>query len=366
MIRALIADDEAPARDRLRDLLAELGGVEVAGEATDGEEALALVRELRPDVLFLDVQMPGTTGLEVAAALEPPRPRVVFTTAYDRYALDAFEHNAVDYLLKPLERARLARAVERVLREIKEREGLLREVAEAGETQARLLPRGLPSLSTLEVSGACLPARGVGGDVYDLLELGRGRLGLVVADVSGKGLYAGLLAAALQARLQALAPVHADSPAALARELARAMLASVAENRFATLFYGVYDDAVRTLAYVNAGHTPPLLARGDGSGEVVTLQPTGPVLGLVEGAAYREETIRIGTGDLLLAFTDGLAETASPSGGEIGLDGIAAMACGLSGRAAAEARDALLEAARHVRGESPQQDDVTLVVARGL
>ena len=114
MIRALIVDDEAPARDRLRRLLSEFAGVDVVGEATDGEHAIEQIAALRPSVVFLDIQMPGCTGLEVAAALPGPRPHIIFCTAFDQYAVDAFELHAVDYLLKPVSRARLERALSRV------------------------------------------------------------------------------------------------------------------------------------------------------------------------------------------------------------------------------------------------------------
>ena len=114
MIRALLVDDEALARDRLRRLLAEAPDVEIVGEAADGSEAMERIAELSPTVVFLDIQMPGCTGLEVAAALPDPRRHVVFCTAYDQFAIDAFELHAVDYLLKPINRARLAQALDRV------------------------------------------------------------------------------------------------------------------------------------------------------------------------------------------------------------------------------------------------------------
>ena len=106
MIRALLVDDEEPARDRLRSLLADFDDVHIVGEAADGDEALQKIAETRPDLVFLDIQMPGRSGMEVAASLPPPRPRIVFCTAFDQYAIDAFEHHALDYLLKPLNRDR--------------------------------------------------------------------------------------------------------------------------------------------------------------------------------------------------------------------------------------------------------------------
>ena len=114
MIRALVVDDEELARDRLKRLLAEATDVEIVGEAADGAEAMEQVTTLGPDVVFLDIQMPGCTGLEVAASLADPKPHVIFCTAYDQYAIDAFELQAVDYLLKPVSRARLEAALSRV------------------------------------------------------------------------------------------------------------------------------------------------------------------------------------------------------------------------------------------------------------
>jgi two-component system LytT family response regulator len=114
VIKTLIVDDEQPARDRLRQLLAGEADVEVVGEAEDGVQALERVSELKPDLLLLDIQMPGASGLEVAASLGRPRPGIIFCTAFEQYAVDAFELHAVDYLLKPVNRARLRAALDRV------------------------------------------------------------------------------------------------------------------------------------------------------------------------------------------------------------------------------------------------------------
>ncbi len=113
--RAVIIDDEAPARSRLARLLRDslAGRVELVGEAADGEAGLALIDDRSPDLAFVDVQMPGVDGLTMVARIPPPAPYVIFTTAHDRYALDAFDAGAIDYLLKPFDAARLVRAVAR-------------------------------------------------------------------------------------------------------------------------------------------------------------------------------------------------------------------------------------------------------------
>lgn len=119
-ISALVVDDEQPAREELCFLLSQAGDVEVVGQADNGVAALGLLEDLEPDVIFLDVQMPGLSGFEVArqTAARPASPHVVFVTAFDQYAVDAFQVNAVDYLLKPVDPARLEQALERARRRL--------------------------------------------------------------------------------------------------------------------------------------------------------------------------------------------------------------------------------------------------------
>ena len=113
-MKALVVDDERLARSELRRLLAAFPGIEVAGEASQAKQAREQMEALKPDLLFLDVQMPGETGIELLESLEPPIPHVIFTTAYDEFAVKAFELNALDYLLKPVDPVRLAAAIERI------------------------------------------------------------------------------------------------------------------------------------------------------------------------------------------------------------------------------------------------------------
>ena len=144
MIRVLLVDDEQPARERLRQLLAAHPDVEIAGEAEDGVQAAERIAELSPDVVFLDIQMPGASGLDVAASLGQPRPFVIFCTAFDQYAVDAFELSATDYLLKPVNRARLSAALDRVRQKPSPRDqerGLDASTRREGLTPTRFLAR---------------------------------------------------------------------------------------------------------------------------------------------------------------------------------------------------------------------------------
>jgi two-component system LytT family response regulator len=114
VIRVLIVDDEAPTRARLYQMLAAHPDIEVVGQAESGTQAMEMAAQLRPELMLLDIQMPGCSGIDVAACLPRPRPHVIFCTAYDQYAVEAFELNAVDYLLKPVVRARLSQALDRI------------------------------------------------------------------------------------------------------------------------------------------------------------------------------------------------------------------------------------------------------------
>jgi two-component system, LytTR family, response regulator len=133
-MRVLIVDDEAPARARLRQLLAAHADVEIAAEADTGPRAMELAAGHRPDLLLLDIQMPGCSGIDVAACLSAPRPHIVFCTAFDQHAVDAFELHAIDYLLKPISRARLAQSLDRV-----------RALAGAAPPDAPAVPRTRPA-----------------------------------------------------------------------------------------------------------------------------------------------------------------------------------------------------------------------------
>jgi sigma-B regulation protein RsbU (phosphoserine phosphatase) len=360
MIRALIVDDEAPARMRLRRLLGEQA-IEVVGEAADGEEAMHCIAALGPDLVFLDIQMPGLTGLEVASRLAPPRPRVVFCTAFDEFAIEAFEHHAIDYLLKPVNRQRLAKTLARVGSELAEVRRRAREEDEAARAQARLMPETGPDAGGLDCAAICRPAGRIGGDYYDVRPLAGGRVVLAVGDVSGKGPYAGLLVAALQARLQAVVEGGTQDPARALAEVNRLTVGTWEEHRFATLFLGVYDRERRSLECSSAGHPPALLVGADG--RIREIGAGGPAIGW-PGGAFSVESVLVAPGDTLVAYSDGVTEALDPSGEEFGLRRLLD-AIGDPARASArETADRVMAALASFCGDRAADDDRTLLVAR--
>jgi two-component system LytT family response regulator len=156
-IRVLIVDDEAPARERLKRLLADIEEVELIGEAEGGVQAVEMIERERPDLVLLDIQMPGLDGFGVIEALEDP-PLVIFVTAYDEYAIRAFEVNALDYLLKPFSRERLEKAVRRAQEALAEEQDfamrlspLLESLATQGRYLTRLAVRDQDRIRVLDV-----------------------------------------------------------------------------------------------------------------------------------------------------------------------------------------------------------------------
>ena len=313
--------------------------------------------------------MPGLSGLDVAARLEPPRPRVIFCTAFDQFAIDAFEHHAVDYLLKPINRERLMRTVARVSGEVDEQRRQLREDAlrtreqrEAERTQARLMPAAGAELEGLDCAGACRPAQGIGGDYYDFLRLDATGVGLTLGDVSGKGTYAGLLVAALQARMQALVSRGVHEPAGILRELDALTVGTMEGHRFATVAFAAYNRARNTLAYASAGHPPALVVSAGGA--VRQLDSTGPAIGWRADQTFGEVAVVVQPGDLVALCSDGVIETLSPSGALFGTDGLLHILQASRHLPAAEIVRDVMSALNHFSEGAPAEDDRTLVVAR--
>jgi len=359
-----LVDDEKPARDRLRHLLSDHPEVSVVGEAGDGEEALALIRSTRPDVVLLDIQMPGKSGMQVASQLEPPRPKIVFCTAFDQYAIKAFELSAVDYLLKPVNRTRLFSTIDRVLEEKAERGASQSDIQEASDVQQRLQGKREVGLGALECVGCCYPALRIAGDYYDFITLKEDLFGVTLADVSGKGVYAGLLMANLQGRLQSRAPAFGNQAGDLIADVNRLMWDSTEASKYATLFYAVFDNSRKSLTYVNAGHPPPLVVRSDSECEVIELHEGGTAIGLFPDSVYGQGEIRLGVGDLVLIYSDGVTEAENREGEEFGRERLAELARSGSTLDLGRLESRILDAVAEFRDGVGQQDDVTVVLLR--
>lgn len=244
-----------------------------------------------------------------------------------------------------------------------DQEPLQHELALARSVQNKFLPQDKPALRTLEYVADCIQARTVGGDYYDFLDMGPGRVGFVMADVSGKGIAAALLMANLQGSILAENSIVSLDLARLLRDVNRHFYEHTEGNLYATLFLGCYDDATRKLQYVNCGHNPPLLLHADGALE--TLDATSTVLGIFKDWTGSIAEASVETGAVLAMYTDGITEACDASGEEFGEARI--LQC-MAEDPELPAADLLrkVERAAETFRQGEQQDDLTLLIARGL
>lgn len=235
------------------------------------------------------------------------------------------------------------------------------ELEIAREVQAKLLPQKMPALATVDYAGKCIQARAVGGDYYDFLDLGSGRVGFVLADIVGKGISGALLMANLQAYLRSLSAVLAQDLAKALESVNRMFCESTEPSKFATLFIGIYDDATRRLSYANCGHHPPLLLRDN---SVERLTSTTTVLGMFEDWHCPLGEEHLSSGDLLAIYTDGIVEAANQAEEEFGeAKLLQTLQANRQGNAQC-VLDSLVQCVQSF-SSGEQADDLTVVIARG-
>jgi serine phosphatase RsbU (regulator of sigma subunit) len=236
-----------------------------------------------------------------------------------------------------------------------------RELEIAKEVQLRLFPQTLPSLQTLEYAGVCIQARQVGGDYYDFLSFGDERLGLVLGDISGKGIAAALLMANLQANLRTQYALAMHEPQRFLQSVNQLFYENTPDSAYASLFFGEYDGRTRRLRYANCGHLSALLFRGDNTLE--RLDSNCTVLGLFREWSCTLADCQLHPRDMLAVYSDGITESFSPAGEEFGETRLIEALQGYRNRSAQDLLEGVLG---EVRKFSPQEqhDDVTLIVAR--
>ena len=233
-----------------------------------------------------------------------------------------------------------------------------RESDRAREIQEAFLPRHIPQLPGLDVSGIWRPARAVSGDYYDVFAAGENRLALIIADVSGKGVPAALLMSNLQAAVRMSAP-EAVSTAEWAQRINRSICANISPGKFITFFCGLLDVPSRRLQYTNAGHNPPFVIRGDGGRS--QLDRGGPILGFFPEAKFDFGEIQLEVGDRLILFTDGVSEAANDADEEFGEERLAELVLANMDLTASELQTLLLDTVTAFCAGN-FHDDVTLLV----
>jgi phosphoserine phosphatase RsbU/P len=256
-------------------------------------------------------------------------------------------------------------AVEAQRRVVAEKLELERRAAQeleiAKQVQAHLFPQTLPPLKSLQYAGLCHQARQVGGDYYDFLDLGGSRVGLVIGDISGKGIAAALLMANLQANLRSQCAIALDQPQRLLQSVNRLFCESTADSAFATLFFAEYDDGARRLRYVNCGHLPALILRADDS--VERLHSTATILGIFKIWDCEVGEATMYPGDALALYTDGITESFNHADEQFGEDRLIAALGRHRGLCCEEMIHAVVAEVREFTPHE-QHDDITMIIAK--
>jgi serine phosphatase RsbU (regulator of sigma subunit) len=327
--------------------------------AVNRPERLEEIRQLAETAVRIVVPLRTRTEIMGLLLMGAPRGRERFNPVEKQML-----RSCADQFALMLENARLT---DRVVGQ----EALRRDLALAAEVQKRLLPSAPPSMDIAEFAATSVPARSIGGDYYDFIQVGSQRIGIALADVSGKGVAAALIMSVVQASLRIIA---ADGDISLPRLAARMndfLYRTTPGNKYATFFYAQVDAGRRQLRYVNAGHNPPYLMRarhnphGDGNDEPMQeLTIGGAVVGMLPGLSYEEATVDLCSGDVLLAYTDGVTEAHDPENVEFGEERLKALLSEVAHLSAEEIRTRISDELKAWIKDAEQYDDLTFVVMK--
>ncbi len=275
----------------------------------------------------------------------------------------AFNSNDFAVFRSAAEQSSFAIGNARIHREANEKRAMENELQNAREVQRILLPQEEPAVAGFRISGTNLPARIISGDYYDYLDLGDGRFGIAIADVSGKGVPAGLLMAMCRSALRSVAP-GCTSPSQALAAVNRQLFSDIREDMFISMAYGILDEVTGRLTIARAGHDPALLFRRE-TGKVEPLRSPGLALGVDEGSVFervtKDQVVMLHPGDCVLFYTDGVREAVDSEEVEFGMERMSEcfrMAAPLGSEAVV---NRMQEELRQFTGEGPQMDDITIV-----
>jgi len=320
--RVLVCDDQPDVLEAMRLLLKGQGFQAVTVDSP--QALLKAVRSDSFDLILADLNYTrdttsGAEGLDLLASLDAQgnATPVVVMTAWGSVdlAVEAMRRGACDFIQKPWDNARVISLIRKQADTERKRKT---EMEIAANVQQKLFPKTPRSMKSIDYAGECHAAREVGGDYYDFLEIDDHTMGFALGDVSGKGVPAALLMANLQACFRSQPPGALMNPSNVLKTVNRHFFESTAAERFATLFFGVYDDRTRAMRFVNCGHLAPLLLRM--SGEVERLEPTATMLGAFREWRCGEGATELLPGDTLVMYSDGVTEAGIEAGNEYGED----------------------------------------------
>ncbi len=340
--------------------------------AGNGIEALAaLNKDPEIEMVLSDINMPEMDGLTLLEQIPKvdPNIRSVIVSAYGdmKNIRTAMNRGAFDFVTKPLDFDDLRVTIDRTLRHLE----MLREALQSRDKlvalenelsvgramQQAILPTSFPESQTYQVFANMEPARDVGGDFFDILHLPDDRIGLSIADVSGKGVPAALFMMSSRTLLKGAA-VGRTSPSEVLQEVNDLLNENNETSMFVTLFFAIFDPASGMLTFANAGHNPPLIIHADGS-HTQFGTTAGVALGVVPGIEYTQQQIRLQSGDMAVFYTDGVTEAENEDQEQFGLEQLTTLFSESAPTSAKEANHAVFRAVEAFSGNAPQFDDIT-------
>ncbi len=340
--------------------------------AHNGLEALDRLREEEDiDMVISDINMPQMDGLTLLEQIPKvdPNVRSIIISAYGdmKNIRTAMNRGAFDFVTKPLDFDDLQITIDRTLAHLVEWRAALssrdrlvsleNELNVASKIQQSILPTQFPKGGDFSVFASMEPAREVGGDFYDVINLGEGRFGVAIADVSDKGVPAALFMMSSRTLLKGSA-IGNYEPGEVLREVNDILCEGNDAMMFVTLLYAIYDSNTGKLTYANGGHTTPYVRRADGS--VVSLAFTGGVaMGVLEGMEYSQDSFQVEPGDAVFFYSDGVSEAMNEKGEEYGVGRMSDVLANTPSQDPEDTINAIFASVRAFAGDTPQSDDIT-------
>ena len=376
--KILVVDDELDVEPMFRQRLRKdvrSGRYELVF-ANNGIEALeCLKQESNFAMVLTDINMPEMDGLTLLgeiSSVDPNMHSVVISAYGDMQNIrTAMNRGAFDFVTKPVDFADLQVTIERTLRDAIEWEeafgarermlALQHQLDFARVIQESAIPKNFPSDPRFQLFGSMTTAGEVGGDYYDVIHLADEKYGLVIADVSGKGIPAALTMMSIRSQMRAAAILR-QQPGDALRDVNDLFCADNDALMFVTVLYAIYDPASGEFNYANGGHNPPLLVRRDSDCPEVLAYTGGVVLGAMSGLDYDQASIKLAPGDAVLLYTDGLTEAENVDGEQFGMERLQNVLIDMPNTDPQEMTEVIIEAVADFVGDAPQFDDLTCLI----
>lgn len=378
-IRILVVDDEIDLEQlMLQRMRREIRRGRYEFEfAHNGAEALELLRKDNGfDIVLSDINMPVMDGLTLLSQIPDVDPdiRAVMVSAYGdmENIRTAMNHGAFDFVTKPIDFTDLKTTIERTIENLtlwrnalSARDKLValqNELDVARKMQQDILPKSFPDSEVFDLHASMLPALSVGGDFFDVYEFDDGRVGVAIADVSGKGVPAAMFMMASRTLLKACAAIS-TSPATVVEQVNTMLSDENDAMTFVTLLYGIYDPRTKEFMYANGGHNPPVIVKPNMTTEL--LESTGGVaLGVMQDFKYQENTVALEPGSMIVFYTDGVVEAEREDKELFEMDRFCQILQSNTFKDAEEVTNEVFSKVKEFAGGNPQSDDITCLVLR--